>query len=215
MSGKVKISPPIVCAALGLVPLCVVRPLREWYGVLSVDRSRNEFRRGVKSTKFAIAGAKRKTEILSKLQICPHTIRNYALEISYGYGTMAAFRNTFRNSGTHPNLRLASPPWHTPASASRDSSSLGVPAAPPAATHLELRAPSTFRRPGFRAQAGAAPAGRRSGSGSRQGRVRWGWSFLSRPRGSVSSAGSVGSGLVARLYVCVRLWVGNSGSWYL
>ena len=49
----------------------------------------------------------------------------------------------------HPNLRLVAspPPWHSPASASRDSSSLGVPAAPPAATHLELRAPSTFRRP--------------------------------------------------------------------
>ena len=116
VSGKVKISPPIVCAALGLVPLCVVRPLREWYGVLSVDRSRNEFRRGVKSTKFAIAGAKRKTEILSKLQICPHTIRNYALEISYGYGSLSKYLSKLWHSPqlkagfaavAHARLRLS------------------------------------------------------------------------------------------------------------
>jgi len=32
-----------------------------------------------------------------------------------------------------------------------------------------------------------AGAGRRSGSGCRQGRVRWGWPLLSRPRGAVDS----------------------------
>ena len=105
-----------MCAALGLVPLCVVRPLREWYGVLSVDRSRNEFRRGVKSTKFSIAGAKRKTEILSKLQICPHTIRNYALEISYGYGSLSKYLSKLWHSPqlkagfaavAHARLRLS------------------------------------------------------------------------------------------------------------
>ena len=32
--------------------------------------------------------------------------------------------------------------------------------------------------------------------------------ITARPRGSVSSAGSVGSGLVARGCACARLWVG-------
>jgi len=50
-----------------------------------------------------------------------------------------------------------------------------------ASTTRPPRAPS-FRRPPVR-----AGAGRRSGSGWRQGRVRWGRPLLSRPRGAIGS----------------------------
>jgi len=48
------------------------------------------------------------------------------------------------------------------------------------------RAPS-FRRPPPSSRRLGRRAGRRSGSGWRQGRVRWGWPLLSRPRGAVGS----------------------------
>ena len=69
-----------------------------------------------------------------------------------------------------------------PVSASRVSRSSGALAAPPAVTHLpRARARLLFA---YRLRAGA---GRRSGSGWRQGRVRWGRPLLSRPRGAVDS----------------------------
>ena len=87
---------------------------------------------------------------------------------------------------------------------------IGGSAAPSAATRQQVRAPS-FRLPlSIRFRAGA---GRCSGSGRRQGRVRRGRSLLSRPRGSVGSArlrGFGGSGL-SRCAARVRergLWVG-------
>ena len=73
-----------------------------------------------------------------------------------------------------------------PASASRASSSLGLPAAPPAATHL-LRAPS-FRRP-LSSRRGEAPWEREAAGGQVHGQVRWGVgvvfseSTACRPRG--------------------------------
>ena len=74
-----------MCAALSLEPLSALRPLREcvWVTCVGFCRSLTEriFRRGVKSTKFAIAGSKRKKKIYRNLS---HTSRNYGLEISYG-----------------------------------------------------------------------------------------------------------------------------------
>ena len=107
-------------------------------------------------------------------------------------------------------LRSASPrPLRMPVSASRVSSSSGALAAPPAVTHLP-RAPSHFAD---RLRAGA---GRRSGSGWRQGRVRWGRPLLSRPQGAVDSGPAVVlaavesaavSGFGCRVVVRVCRWV--------
>ena len=73
----------------------------------------------------------------------------------------------------------------TPVSASRVLSSSGALAAPPAVT--QCAAARAFISPGHFADRLRAGAGRRSGSGWRQGRVRWGRPLLSRPRGAVDS----------------------------
>ena len=78
-------------------------------------------------------------------------------------------------------------------------------AAPPAATQLP-RAPS-FRRP-----PSSTGAGRRSGSGWRQGRVRWGRPLLSRTRGAVGSgAAAVESAAVSAVALSCGLCVGGFG----
>ena len=78
-------------------------------------------------------------------------------------------------------------------------------AAPPAATQLP-RAPS-FRRP-----PSSTGAGRRSGSGWRQGRVRWGRPLLSRTRGAVGSgAAAVESAAVSAVALSCGLCVGVGG----
>ena len=83
---------------------------------------------------------------------------------------------------------------------------IGGSAAPSAATRQQVRAPS-FRLPlSIRFRAGA---GRCSGSGRRQGRVRRGRSLLSRPRGSVGSAGSEAPGSRAALRACVSVVCGS------
>ena len=80
-----KIKFPFLVSKIPPIPFCTVD-----------RRSRNKFRRGVKSTKFAIAGAKRKKR--NFIEIC-HT----QVEITASKFSMAAIRN----SGQPQSVRVS------------------------------------------------------------------------------------------------------------
>ena len=68
-----KIKFPFLVSKIPPIPFCTVD-----------RRSRNKFRRGVKSTKFAIADCGSEEEKTKFYRNLSHTSRNYGLEISYG-----------------------------------------------------------------------------------------------------------------------------------